>query len=175
MIAAMASGWRCDARRGAKEERAWNTHVAETKDAARPGSCCLHVMEDRQIFLDLLWALGVDTLQGLWDFIKFYDTIDPRSCSPNLVRTGTATRSSPSPMLVHFAPMLLKPGKAAEGPTESRSCGIVAGCGRSGSMARGLPARSLAKLRPSFKTSWCAATHWWTSRLRLHWFQLQQR
>ena len=50
-------------------------------------------------------------------------------------------------MLVHFAPMLLKLGKAVEGPTDSRGCGIVAGCGRSGSMAHGLTARSLAKLR----------------------------
>ena len=50
-------------------------------------------------------------------------------------------------LLVHFAPMLLKLGKAYEGPTASRGCGIVAGCGRSGSMAGGLTARSLAKLR----------------------------
>ena len=71
MIAAMASGWRCDTRLGAREERAWNSPVVDTKDAARPGSCCLHVMEDRQIFLDLLRALGFDTLQGLGGYIKF--------------------------------------------------------------------------------------------------------
>ena len=35
-------------------------------------------MEDRQISLDILRALGFDTLQALWGFIKFYDTIDPQ-------------------------------------------------------------------------------------------------
>lgn len=50
-------------------------------------------------------------------------------------------------MLVHFAPMLLKLGKVLDGPTNSRGCGIVAGCGRSGSMARGLTVRTRGKLR----------------------------
>ena len=50
-------------------------------------------------------------------------------------------------MLVRFAPMLLKLGKAYKGPTKSRGRGIVAGCGRSGSMARGLTIRTLGRLR----------------------------
>lgn len=50
-------------------------------------------------------------------------------------------------MLVRFASLPLKLGKAVEGPTDSRGCGIVAGCGRSGSMARGLVGKSLPKLR----------------------------
>ena len=50
-------------------------------------------------------------------------------------------------MLVHFAPMLPKLGKVYDGPTNSRGCGIVASCGRSGSMARGLTVRSLGRLR----------------------------
>ena len=50
-------------------------------------------------------------------------------------------------MLVHFAPMLLKLGIVFDGPTGSRGCGIVGGCGRSGSMARGLTVRTLGKLR----------------------------
>ena len=95
MIAATASGWRRATRLGAREERAWNTQVADTKDAARPGSCCLHAMEDRQIFPHLLRSLGFDTLLGLWGFKKFYDTIDPRSASPSLTLKGTATLSLP--------------------------------------------------------------------------------
>lgn len=140
MIVAMALGWRHDTKLGAKGERAWNTHVADDKDAARPCSPCLHVMEDRQIFLDILRALGFDTLQGLLDFIKSYDMIDPQVLFTELGTQG-----------YDFAPMVLKLGKAVEGPAESRGCGIVARCGRSGSMARGLTARRLAKLRSFVK------------------------
>lgn len=34
-------------------------------------------MEDRRIFLDILRSLNFDTMQGLWGFVKFYDSIDP--------------------------------------------------------------------------------------------------
>ena len=54
MIASMAKG-----------ERAWNSQAADENDAARPGSCCLHVMGDHHISIDILRALGFDTLQGL--------------------------------------------------------------------------------------------------------------
>ena len=138
MIAAMASGWRCDARLGVKEEGARNTHVVDTKDVAWPGSCCLHLMEDRHIFLDLLRALGVDTLQGLWGFIKFYETIDTQVLFTELDTRRYGHTKLAVTMLVHCAPMFLKLGKAVEGPIDFRGCGIVVGCDRSGSMARGL-------------------------------------
>ena len=147
MIAAMASGWRCDTKLGPKGERAWNTQVADDKDVARLGSCCLYVMEDRQVFLDILRALGFDTLQSLLEFIKFYDTIDPQVLFTELSTQGYGHTKLALTMLVHFAPTLLKLGKAVEGPTDSRGCGIVAGCGRSVIMARGPTARNLAKLR----------------------------
>ena len=146
MIATMASGWRCDAKLDAKGEMAWNAQVADENVAARPGSCCLHVMGDMQTFIDILRALGFDTLQGLWGFIKFYDSIDPQMLFVELSAHGYGHTKTALTLLVHFAPMLLNLGKAFEGPTDSRGCGIVAGCGRSGSMARGLTARSLAKL-----------------------------
>ena len=76
-IAAMASGWRVDTKLDQAGERAWNSAVADEDDSARPESCCLHVMEDRQIFLDILRSLEFDTMQGLWDFVNFYDSIDP--------------------------------------------------------------------------------------------------
>ena len=68
-IASMAPGWRCDTKPDANGERAWNAHVADENDAARPGPRRLHVMQDRQIFIDILQALGFDALQDLWDFI----------------------------------------------------------------------------------------------------------
>lgn len=71
------------------------TQVADAKDAARTGSSCLHVMENRIIFIGLLRALGFDTLQGLWGFIKFYDTIGPMFSSPSLALRGTATLGLP--------------------------------------------------------------------------------
>ena len=86
MIASMASGWRCDTKLDANGERVWNAQVADENDAARPGSCCLHVMEDRQIFIDILRALGCDALQGLWGFTKFYDSIDPKCSSSSSAR-----------------------------------------------------------------------------------------
>ena len=58
IIASLASGWTCDAKLVAKGERAWDAQVADENDAARPGSCCLHVMADRQIFIDILRACG---------------------------------------------------------------------------------------------------------------------
>ena len=61
MIAAMAFGWRVDTKLDQSGERAWNTAVADEGDSARPGKCCLHVMEDRQIFLDIL---------RFWSFVK---------------------------------------------------------------------------------------------------------
>ena len=57
MIAAMASGWRVDTKLDQAGERAWNTAVADEDDSARPGKCCLHLMEDRRIFLDILRSL----------------------------------------------------------------------------------------------------------------------
>lgn len=57
MTADMASGWRVDTKLGQAGERAWNSAVADEDDSARPGSCCLHTMEDRQIFLDILRSL----------------------------------------------------------------------------------------------------------------------
>ena len=77
MIASMASGWRLYVRLDSKGERAWNSAIADPDDAARPGSSCFYSMEARQISLDILRALRFDTLEGLWGFVKFYDTLDP--------------------------------------------------------------------------------------------------
>ena len=88
MVAAMASGWRVDTGLDQAGERAWNSEVADDNDSARPGSCCLHVMEDRQIFLDILRSLEFDTMQGLWDFVKFYDSIDPAVLREELSTQG---------------------------------------------------------------------------------------
>lgn len=147
MIAAMASGWRVDTKLDRNGERAWNTAVAGQDDSAKPGKCCLRVMEDRQIFLDILRSLELDMMQGFWDFVKFYDSIDPAVLREDLSTQGYGYTKTALTMLVHFAPMLLKLGNVYEGPTNSRGCGIVAGCGRSGSMARGLTVRTLGKLR----------------------------
>lgn len=49
-------------------------------------------------------------------------------------------------MIVHIAPMLLKSGGCVEGPTDYRGCGIVAACGRPGSIARSITRRPLTKL-----------------------------
>ena len=70
MIAAMASGWRVGTKLDQAGERAWYTAVADEDDSARPGKCCLHLMEDRQHFLDILRSLEFDTMQGLWGFRK---------------------------------------------------------------------------------------------------------
>ena len=45
-------------------------------------------MEDRQIFLDILRSLQFDTMQGLWGFVKFYDTIDPAILRAELSNQG---------------------------------------------------------------------------------------
>ena len=104
-------------------------------------------MEDRQIFIDILRCLEFDTLQGLWDFVRFYDTIDPAVLREELSIQGYGFTNIALTMLVHFAPMLLKLGKVYKGPTSSRGRGIVDGCGRSGSMAGGLTVRTLGRLR----------------------------
>ena len=104
MIASMASGWRCDTKLDAKGERAWNAPVADEHDAARPGSCCLHMMEDRQILIDILQALGFDTLQDLWGCIKFYDSIDPQMLFTGLGNQEYGHTKTALTMLVHLAP-----------------------------------------------------------------------
>ena len=147
MIAAMASDWRMETKLDRHGERAWNSAVADADDSAKPGKCCLHVMEDRQIFIDILRGLEFDTLQGLWDFVKFYDTIDPAVLREELSIQGYGFTKIALTMLVHFAPMLLKLSKVYKGPAQPRGRGIVAGCGRSGSMARGLTIRTLGRLR----------------------------
>lgn len=140
-------GWRVDTKRDQAGERAWNSEVADGNDSALPGSCCLHVMEDRQIFLDISRSLEFDTMQGLWDFVKSNESIDPAVLREELSTHGYGYTKTALTMLVHFAPMLLKFGKVFDGPTNSRGCGIVAGCGRSGSMARGRTVRTFGKLR----------------------------
>ena len=91
-------------------------------------------MEDRQIFLDILRSLE-------------FDTIDPQMLRAELSNQGYGYTKTALTMLVHFAPMLLKLGKVCDGPTNSRGRGIVAGCGRSGSMVWGLTVRTLGRLR----------------------------
>ena len=86
--------------------------MADEDDSAKPGKCCLHVMEDRHIFIDLLRSLEFDTLQGLWDFFKFHDTIDPAVLREELSSQGHGFIKIALTMLVHFAPMLLQLGWA---------------------------------------------------------------
>ena len=147
MIAAMASGWRMDTKLDKQGERAWDSAMADVDDSAKPGKCCLHLMEDLQICIDLLRSLEFDTLQALWGFVQFYDTIDLAVLREELSIQGYGFTKIALTMLVHFAPMLLKLGKVYKGPTKSRGRGIVAGRGRSGSMARGLTVRTLGRLR----------------------------
>ena len=45
-------------------------------------------MKDRQIFLDILRSLQFDTMQGLWGFVKFYDTIGPAILRAELSNQG---------------------------------------------------------------------------------------
>ena len=47
MIAAMAPDWRVDTKLDQAGERALDSEVADENYSARPGSCCLDVMEDR--------------------------------------------------------------------------------------------------------------------------------
>ena len=84
--------------------------MADQDDFAKPGKCCLHVMEDMQIFLDILRSLNFDTLQGLWGFVKFYDSNDPAVLREELITQGYGFTTIALTMLVHFAPMLLKLG-----------------------------------------------------------------
>lgn len=107
MIAAMASGWRMDTKLDRQGERAWNSALADKEDSASPGKFCLHVMEDRQIFLDSLRSLGFNTLQGLWGCVKFYESIDPALLRGELSTQGYGFTKIALTMLVHFAPMLL--------------------------------------------------------------------
>ena len=120
IIAAMASGWRMDTKLDRRGERVWNSAVADVDDSAKPGKCCLHVMEDRQIFTDILRSLEFDTMQGLWGFVKFNDTIDPAVLREELSIQGYGFTKTALTMPVHFAPMLLKLDKVYKGPTDSR-------------------------------------------------------
>lgn len=56
---------------------------------------CLHAMEDRQIFLDILRLLWFDTMQGRWGFVKFYDTIDLAVLRAELSNQSTGTLRRP--------------------------------------------------------------------------------
>ena len=76
MVAVMASGWRVDTKLDQPREGAWNVVVADEDNSARPCKCCLNVMEDRQMSLDILRSLEFDTMQGLWDFVKFHDAVE---------------------------------------------------------------------------------------------------
>ena len=114
-------------------------------------------MEARQIFLDILRALRYDALEGLWDFVKFYDTLDPCVLLEQLRRLEYGATKTALIFLIHFAPMLLKLGPAYGGPTESRGIGIVAGCGRSGGVAKGYSHLALDSLRSYIKRKYWGA------------------
>ena len=92
-----------------------------------------------------------DTMEGLWDFVKFYDTLDPYVLLRQLRHLNYGATKTAITMLVHFAPMLLKLGLAYGGPTESRGKGIVAGCGRSNNLAKSYSYSALDHLRSWFK------------------------
>ena len=125
MIAAMATGWCMETKVDRHGERAWSSAVADADDSAKPGECYLHVMEDRQIFIDILRGLEFDTRQRLWDFVKFYHTIDPAVLREELSIQGYGFTKIALTMLVRFAPMLLRLGNVYKGPTNSRGRGIV--------------------------------------------------
>ena len=135
----------------AGQERAWVCKIADTDDAAKPGSSCLYAMETRQILLDMLKALEYDTMEGLWDFVKFYDTLDPYVLLGRLRHLEYGRTKTALTMLVHYAPRLLKLGLAYSQPTESMGRSIVAGCGRSGNLAKSYSHTALDNLRTWFK------------------------
>ena len=101
----MATGWRMETKLDRHGERTWNSAVADADDSAKPGKRRLQVIEDRQIFIDILRGLEFDTLQGLWDFAKYYDTIDPAVLREDLSIQGCGFTKIALTMLVHFAPM----------------------------------------------------------------------
>ena len=68
------------------------------------------------MFIDILRSLNFDTLQGLWGFVKFYDSIDPAVLKEELSIQGYGFTRIALTMLVHFAPMLFKLGKVYKGP-----------------------------------------------------------
>ena len=75
MVCSQSTLWRTDCKMESTEERAFNRSIAGKDDATRPGSSCLHAMEDTQIVKDQLSACDLDVLIALWGLEKFYDTI----------------------------------------------------------------------------------------------------
>ena len=90
-------------------------------------------------------------MEGSWDFVKWYDTLDPHILLKQLSKLEYGATKTALTLLVHCAPMLPKLGVAYGGLTESRGIGIVAGCGRSSNVAKSYSHTALDHLRAWFK------------------------
>ena len=66
MVCSQSTLWRAGCQMESAEERAFNTSIAGIDDTARPGSSCLHAMEDRQILIAQLAACDLEVLIALW-------------------------------------------------------------------------------------------------------------
>ena len=75
MVCAQGILWRVACQMASAKEGASNSSIAGLDDTSRPGSSCLHTMEDCQILIGELAACNMEVLVALWGLEKFYDSI----------------------------------------------------------------------------------------------------
>ena len=152
-VATMASGYRMYTSLEEKIDKQWNIDNSHADDSCKPETSCLRAAEERLIEQEILVNTDYQTLVILWDFVKFYDTIQYDVLANECKFNNYGRKKTAMSMMVHAAPRMLKMGKAVGKPIQSMGRGIVAGCKRSQSLAKCYTNRFVEGLRFSFHAS----------------------
>ena len=131
-----ASGYRMYTSLEEGIDKRWNADNSHEDDSCKPETSCLRAAEERLIEQEILVNNDFQTLVILWDFVKFYDTMQYDVLGDECEANGYGKRKTAIAMMVHAAPRILKMGKSVGTMICSMGRGIVAGCKRSQSLAK---------------------------------------
>lgn len=153
MVCPQSTLWRTDCKMESSEERAFNKAIAGTDDTARPGSSCLHAMEDRQIIIDQLAACDLEVLIALWDLEQFYDPIPFTLIRSELKACQYPVAAIARIRMQHGSPMWIKGFGSYSEITRPRGNGAVSRCHKSNAIARAVTLIGPDDLREFTKTN----------------------
>lgn len=153
MVCSQSTLWRTDSKMESTEERAFNRSIAGKDDTARPGSSCLHAMEDRQTVIGQLYACGLEVLVALCDLEKFNDTIPFTLIRSELKACQYPVAAIARILMQHGSPMWIKGLGSYSDIKRPRGNGAVAGCQKSNTIARAVTLIGLDDLREFTRTN----------------------
>ena len=129
-----------------QEVAAFEAAEAFECDSAKAGSSAIVAAEDRALETELAKAEGQHVLVVLWDFTKFFDTINVQVLFEEAAKLGFPLRQLLLSTIVHHSPRRLKLGATIGDAISNLGRSILAGCKRSTHLARVYTLRMVREL-----------------------------